>query len=125
MAGVAVNTGVDEATGGGGNEGVGVLTRMVTLVPIEGRLVRRLFPCETRASQFTADCPATKPLIMNVNTGPLVAALLPLLPAIATMKLPVCSLMATAASTPKRPVTRILLFSIRLELYVHVNSALV
>src|SRR5204863_4431661 len=61
-----------------------------------------------------------------VKAAPLLVALLPLLPAIATMKLPFCGpLIATAASAPKRGVTAMLLTSINVALYVQVNSALV
>ena len=51
---------------------------------------------------------------------------MPLLPAMATIKLPPCGpLIATAASAPNRFVTAILLTSTMLGSYVQTNSALV
>lgn len=131
--GVAVPAGAEEVGVGVGDSpavgvevGVGVSPTTVRLVPVEGRLVSILSPFDTRAVHSIALWPACNPLALNVNAAPLVVALLPLLPAIATMKLPPCGpLIATAASAPKRLVTVILLASNRLALYVQVNSALV
>jgi hypothetical protein len=47
-----------------------------------------LSPFETRAVHSIAVCPACKPVTLKVKAAPLVVALLPLLAAIATMKLP-------------------------------------
>lgn len=117
--GVAVSTGVKEvgvgdSTGVGVSKGVGVkvavgkLPTTVRLVPVDERLVSTLSPLETRTVQVIALCPACRPVAVKVNAVPLVVALLPLLPAIATMKLPFCgSLIAIAASAPKRLVTAI------------------
>jgi hypothetical protein len=131
--GVPVSTGAEEVGVGVGDSavvgvevGVGILPVTVRLVPVEERLVSILSPLDTRAVHSIAVWPACKPLALKVNTAPLVVALLPLLPAIATMKLPFCGpLIATAASAPNRLVAVILLTSIRLALYVQVNSALV
>src|SRR5512147_585042 len=118
---VAVGVGVFSKTGVGGTvvtPGVGVGTTtlvMFNTAPSHSMLVRVLSPLEVRALHSSAVCPATKPLTSKVNTGPLVVARLPLLPAIATMKLPFCGpLMATAASVPKRLVVTMLLTSARL-----------
>jgi hypothetical protein len=111
--GVGVSTGVETVpTGVGDSNGVGVgaLPIIVKLVPMEGRFVRTLSPLETRAVHSIADWPACRAVTVKVNTVPLVVALLPLLPAIATMKLPFCgSLIAVAASVPKRPAMTMLL----------------
>ena len=118
--GVAVSAGVKEV-GVGVSNGVGVcvavgkLPTTVRLVPVDERLVRTLSPLETRTVHVIALCPACKPVAVKVKAGPLLVALLPLLPAIATIKLPFCgSLIATAASAPKRLVTAILLTWTRL-----------
>jgi hypothetical protein len=131
--GVAVSVGVEDVEVGVGDSaavgvevGVGVPPVTVRLVPVEERLVRILSPFDTRAVHSIALCPACKPLALKVKAAPLAVALFPLLPAIATMKLPFCgSLIATAGSAPKRLAAVILLTWIRLGLYVQVNSALV
>jgi hypothetical protein len=132
--GVPVSTGADEVGVGVGDSavvgvevGVGVgVPVTVRLVPVEERLVSILSPFDTRAVHSIALWPACKPLTLNVKAAPLVVALFPLLPAIATMKLPFCgSLIATAGSAPKRLVAVMLLTWITLGLYVQVNSALV
>src|SRR6185369_3220617 len=120
--GVAVNVavggtpGVDVGGGGppGVGVGVGVLPRITRLAPIKGSSVSTLFPVETRALQSMADWPAFDPVTLNVNTVPLVVALLPLLPAIATMKLPFCGpLIALTESLPNKPAIEMLLTSTR------------
>src|SRR5688572_11900387 len=115
--GVGDSTGVTDvgvSKGVGVDVAVGRLPTIVRLVPVEGRLVRRLSPFETRAVHSISVWPACNPSTLNVKAAPLVVALLPLLPAIATMKLPFCgSLMAAAASAPKSEVTAILLTSTR------------
>jgi len=89
--------------------GVGVNPRIVRPAPIEGRSVRLLFPCETRAVHSIVVCPPRMPLASKVNTGPLVVALFPLLPAIATINTPLCgSLMAVTASAPNKLDTTML-----------------
>src|SRR5689334_4322209 len=123
--GVAVNVavggtpGVGVDVGGGGppgvGVGVGVLPRITRLAPTNGSSVRRLSPAETRALQSMADWPSFKPVRLKVNTVPSVVALLPLLPAIATMKLPFCGpLMATTESFPNKPATEMLITCTRL-----------
>jgi hypothetical protein len=115
--GVPVSTGADEVGVGVGDStavgvevGVGVLPVTVRLVPVEERLVSILSPFDTRAVHSIALCPACKPVALKVKAAPLVVALFPLLPAIATMKLPFCgSLIATAGSAPKRLAAVILL----------------
>ena len=124
--GVAVSTGVSDvgvgdstgvsvvdvgvSNGVGVKVGVGASPVTVRLVPVAGRLVRMLSPLEIRTLHSIAVCPACSPVALNVNAAPLVVALFPLLPAMATMKLPFCeSLIATARSGPKRLVTAILL----------------
>ena len=107
-SGVDVKMGVGDSTG----VEVGTIPATVRLVPVEGRSVSILSPFETRALHSIALCPACKPLTLKVNTTPLVVALLPLLPAIATMKLPFCvPLIAVTGSAPKRPPTTMLLAS--------------
>ena len=93
--GVPVSAGAEEVGVGVGDSavvgvevGVGVLPVTVRLVPVEGRLVSILSPFETRAVHSMALWPACKPLTLNVKAAPLVVALLPLLPAMATIKLP-------------------------------------
>lgn len=72
-----------------------------------------------------ADWPACNPVIVKVNTAPLVVALFPLLPAMATIKLPFCGPLTTmTASVPKRPLSVILPMLTRDGLNVQVNSAL-
>ena len=51
----------------------------------------------------------------KVKTGPLVVALLPLLPAIAKIKLPFCGLLnAVAGSAPNKPAAATLLTATKL-----------
>jgi hypothetical protein len=122
--GVPVSTGAEEVGVGVGDSavvgvevGVGVLPVTVRLVPVEERLVSILSPFDTRAVHSIALCPACKPLALKVKAAPLVVALFPLLPAIATMKLPFCgSLIATAGSAPKRLAAVMLLTWTRLGL---------
>ena len=85
-------------------EGADVASSTVRLMGTESISVRALFPMETRAAHLISVCPACKPVTSKVNTAPSVVAFCPLLPAIATMKLPFCgSKVATAGSVPKRP----------------------
>jgi hypothetical protein len=112
-----VGVGVGDSAAVGVDVGVGTSPTTVRLVPVEGRLVSILSPFDTRAVHSIALWPACKPLALKVKAAPLVVALLPLLPAMATMKLPFCGpLIATAGSAPKRLVTRMLLTSTRLAL---------
>jgi hypothetical protein len=120
---VGVSPGSDVAVGDSKGVGVdvkvavGALPIMVRLAVVEGSSSRTLSPFETRTIHPTEACPACKALALNVNVGPLVVALFPLLPAIATMKLPFCgSLIAAAASGPKSPPTAILLTCTKLTL---------
>src|ERR1051325_6388752 len=111
--------GVDVDVGGGGPTGVdvgmGVFPRITRLAPTNGSSVRRLSQVETRALHSTADWPAFKPVRLNVNTVPSVVALLPLLPAMATMKLPFCGpLIAATVSLPNKLAIEMLLTSTRL-----------
>ena len=93
---------------------VGALPVMVITVPVEERDVSTLLPVETRTAHSTEVCPACNAVTLKVKTGPLVVALLPLLPAIATMKLPFCGpLIAAAASAPNRDPMVMLLTSSR------------
>lgn len=106
--------------------GVGKIPRTLRLAPIEGRAVSTLSPLETRTVQSSPVCPVCKPFTSKVNAVPLVVALLLLLPAIATMKLPFCGpLIAVTGSAPKRLATLMLLASTKFASYVQVNSALV
>ena len=113
--GVGDSTGVSEvgvgvSKGVGVKLGVGSSPTTVRLVPVDEILVSRLSPLDTRAVHSIAVCPAWRPLALNVKAAPPAMALLPLLPAIATMKLPFCgSLTATAGSDPNRLVAAILL----------------
>jgi hypothetical protein len=111
-SGVEVNTGVADAIG----VKVGATPTTVRLAaPVDGRLVSTLSPFETRAVHSIAACPASKPFTLKVNAAPLVVALLPLLPAIATIKLPFAGpFIAAAGSAPKRPATATLLDSNKL-----------
>ena len=105
--------GVGEKTGVEVNVGVGKAPRTLRLVPTEGRGVSTLSPLETRAVHSSAVCPTSKPLTSKVNAGPLVAARLPLLPAIAIIN-PLCELLiADAESAPKRFAIAMLLTSIK------------
>ena len=120
--------GVKEGTGETTGVGVGVvvLPRTTRFAATEGSSVRTLSPFETRALQSMTTEPVFRPVRLNVNAVPLVVALLSLLPAIATMKLPFCGpLIATAGSGPNNSATEMLLTSTRLASYVQVNSALV
>lgn len=115
--GVEVNVAVGDSTGVGVKVGVAPLPATVRLVPVEVIWVRILSPFETRAVHSIAVCPACKPVTLKVNTAPLVVALLPLLPAIATMKLPFWGpLIAMAGSAPNRLAAAILLTPITLGL---------
>jgi hypothetical protein len=108
--GVDVGVLVGVALGPAVRVGVAVPPFMVRLVPVDGIWVSTLSPFDTRAVHSIAVWPAARPLTLNVNAAPLVVALLPLLPAIATMKLPFAGpLIATAASAPNRGVTMMLL----------------
>ena len=128
--GVAVSPGCDVAVGvspGAGVEvAVGPLPVTVRFIPVDGREVNTLFPCETRTVHSMAVSPACKAVTLKVNAAPLVTALFPLLPAIAMMKTPGCGVfMATTASAPKRLVTTGVPTLTRLASKVQVNSALV
>lgn len=108
--GSEVDVGDSKGVGVEVNVAVGAIPIMVRLAAVDGRAVRILSPFETRAVHSMVACPACRALALKVNAGPLVVALLPLLPAMATMKVPFCgSLIAAAASAPKRPPTTILL----------------
>lgn len=87
---VTVGDSTDMVGGTTGVEGVGVagLPRTVRLPGIKSISVRALSPLETRALHSTTVWPACEPVILNVNAVPLVVALFPWLPAIATMKVP-------------------------------------
>src|SRR5574341_848210 len=108
--GPAVAVAVGDPTGVAVCVAVGALPVIVTVVPVEEIDVSTLLPVETRAVHSTEVCPACSAVTVKVKTGPLVVALLPLLPAIATMKLPFCgSFIAAAASAPKRdPIVMLL-----------------
>jgi len=94
----------DDEVGAGAGAGAEVVSRTVRLMGTESISVRALFPMETRAAHLISVCPACKPVTSKVNTAPSMIAFWPLLPAIATMKLPFCgSKVATAGSVPKRP----------------------
>ena len=110
--------GVDVISNGVGVAvGVDASPTIVSVSPVDGMLVRRLSPLDTRAIHSIVVCPACKPVALKVKAAPLVVALLPLLPAIATMKLPFCgSLIATAGSGPKRLVAVMLLTCTSVEL---------
>ena len=113
--GVGDPTGVSEvgvgvSKGVGVKLGVGSSPTTVRLVPVDEILVSRLSPLDTRAVHSIAVCPAWRPLALKVKAAPPAVALLPLLPAIATMKLPFCgSLTATAGSGPNKFVATMLL----------------
>ena len=71
------------------------------------------------------DWPACNPVAEKVNAGPLVVALFPLLPAMATIKLPFCGPLTTiTASVPNRPLSVMLPTLTRDGSNVQVNSAL-
>lgn len=94
---------VGETTGV--NVAVGPVPVTVTLVPVDAISVRMLSPLETRASHSIGEVPATRPVTLKVNAEPLVVALLPLLPAMAKIKLPFCGPLSTATgSAPNRVV---------------------
>jgi hypothetical protein len=108
--GSEVEVGDSKGVGVDVNVAVGALPIMVRLAGVDGSEVRILSPFETRAVHSMVACPACKALALKVKADPLVTALLPLLPAMATMKVPFCgSLTAAAASAPKRLPTAILL----------------
>ena len=86
--------------------GVAVPPRIVNVSVTNGMSVRVLFPCETRALHSIVVCPACKPFTLNVNTVPLVVALLPSLAATATIKLCAPGPFTTdTVSGPKREAT--------------------
>jgi hypothetical protein len=115
--GVGVGDPTDVGVAEGVEVGVGTSPTTVRLVPVEERLVSILSPFDTRAVHSIALWPACKPLALKVKAAPLVVALFPLLPAMATMKLPFCgSLIATAGSAPKRLPAVMLLTCTRLGL---------
>ena len=96
--------GVSEGAAVGVAVAVGALPVTVRLVPVDGRLVSEPFPVETRTVHSIDVCPACKPVALKVKAVPLVVALLPLLPAIAKIKLPLCGLLnAVAGSEPNKP----------------------
>jgi len=105
--GDAGEDGDDEAgveVGAGAGAGTEAGSIMVRLMGTESISVRALFPTDTRAAHLISVCPACRPVTSKVNTAPSVVAFWPLLPAMATMKLPFCgSKVATAGSVPKRP----------------------
>ena len=121
--GVAVSTGVEEVgvavSAGVGvdvNVGVGVPSIIVRVAaPVEGKGVRLPSPIETRAVhsiEVSATCPKgrCKAVTLKVKAGPLVVALLPLLPAMAKIKLPFCGLLnAVTGSAPNKPPATTLL----------------
>ena len=113
--GVGDSTGVEEvavgdSAGVGVDVAVGAVPVTVRFVPVDGRVVRTLVPVDTRAVQLIAVCPACRPVTLNVKAGPLVVALLPLLPAIAKIKVPFCELLnAVAGSAPNKPAAATLL----------------
>jgi hypothetical protein len=120
--GVAVSPGVEGVgvkVGAAVGVKVGVVGLSLTfrLAPVNATSVRILSPLETRALQSTALCPACRPLAPKVNAAPPFVALLPLLPATATMNVPFWGpLIATTESAPKRLVTVMLLTSNKLAL---------
>ena len=72
-----------------------------------------------------ADWPTCNPFAENVKAAPLVVALFPLLPAMATIKLPFCGPLTTVTeSVPKRLVAVMLATSTIVGLNIQVNSAL-
>jgi hypothetical protein len=103
--GEATGVAVSDSTGVGVKVAVGPLPATVSVVPVESMFVRMLSPFETRAVHSTGVCPASRPVTLKENASPLVVALLPLLPAMAKMKLPTWSaLTATTGSSPKSDV---------------------
>lgn len=112
-------------TGSAGGVAVSAFPKMVSVSGIYKILSRELSPFETRARHSILVCPACKPLALKVKAVPLEVAFLPLLPAIARIKLPFDGpLIADTGSAPKRPETVKLLISIKPDWYVHVNSVL-
>jgi hypothetical protein len=95
---------VSEPTAVGVNVAVGPLPVTVSVVPTHSISVRMLSPFETRAVHSTVVCPATRPVTLKLKTSPLVVALLPLLPAMAKIKLPTPSFTATTGSSPNSDV---------------------
>ena len=125
-------SGVTDPVGVDVNVNVGVPRIIVRVAaPVEGKEVRLPSPIETRAVQsieVSATCPKDTPkaVTLNVKAVPLVVALLPLLPAIAKTKLPLCELLnAVAGSVPNKPAAAMLLTATKFASYVQVNSALV
>lgn len=111
---------------GGMTVTVGTFVKTVMVSAIDNMLVNVVPPCKTRAVHSMFVCPTCRPLMLNVKAVPLVVALLPLLPASATMNTPFCGpLIAETVSAPNRLAIVMLLDSIRVGLYVQVNSALV
>lgn len=94
---------------------VGALPVTVRLTaPVDGMLVRVLSPLDTRAVHSTEVCPACKPVTVNVKAAPPEVALLPLLPAMAKIKLPFCVLLnAVAGSAPNKLAAATLLTATR------------
>ena len=77
--GVGDSTGVSEvgvgvSNGVGVKLGVGSSPTTVRLVPVDGILVRRLSPLDTRAVHSIAVCPACRPLALKVKAAPPVVA---------------------------------------------------
>ena len=90
VGGVKLGTGVSTGVVGPGVGGVGVaeLPNTVRLPGTKSIAVKVLVPCETRALHSTAVWPACAPVKVKVNAVPSAVALLPPLPATATIKLP-------------------------------------
>ncbi len=126
-SGVGVKVGVAVFSGVSVNVGVGVLKAItVRLAGVEGSALSTPSPLETRATHSIVVWPACKPSTLKLKAAPPVTAFLPLLPAIARMKLPFWGVVAAiTGSIPKRSVRVIFPTSTRLALYVQVNSALV
>src|SRR5512143_1009576 len=128
--GVEVNVGVGVSNGVGVScvsigVGVGVLSRKMIdrLAGVDGSAVNTPSPFEIRAWQSIAVCPPCKPVTSKTNAAPPPMAFLPLLPAIATMKLPFCGVVAAiTGSSPKRSVRLIFPIWSKPALYVQVNS---
>lgn len=116
--GVLVGVGVSVEVGVGVCEAVGVIISppiVKAAGPVEGSGMRLPSPFETRAVHSTEVCPTWRAMTLKVKAAPLAVALWPLLPAIATIKVPFCgSLIAPAASVPKRLPIVILLAVSRL-----------
>ena len=87
---VGVGGSVDGTTNVGVCEAGGVIIPPIVRVagPVEGKEMMLLSPFEARALHSTVVCPDCSALTSKVKAVPLVVALLPLLPATATIKLP-------------------------------------